>query len=72
MEKEDAFFEFNHWILQGACKYTKYGLEKKINIANKFYNDSMISKSKKKDISNFLTFINNLKSQQQFNKYNYL
>ena len=63
MAKEDAFFEFKHWILQGACKFAKYGLEKKLNITNNFYNDSMISKSKKNEISKFLAFINKLKSQ---------
>ena len=63
MAKEEAFHEFDHWILQNQCKYNKYGLEKKINFTKKFYNDSMISKSKKNEISKFLAFINKLKSQ---------
>jgi len=63
MAKEDALFEFEHWIMQVACKYAKYGLEKKINITKKFYYDPMILKERKQEISKFLTFFNNLKNQ---------
>jgi glycosyltransferase involved in cell wall biosynthesis len=57
MAKEDAFYEFDHWILQSQCKYNKYGLEKKINLIKKFYNDSMIPKYRRIIIQDFLYFI---------------
>ena len=56
--KEEAFHEFDHWILQNECKYNKYGLGKKINFTKKFYKDIKISKNNKIIIKDFLNFIN--------------
>jgi len=63
MAKEDAFFEFNHWLILNQCKFNKYGLEKKINITQKFYNDLMIPKRRKIEIENFLKYITSLISK---------
>ena len=60
MAKEDALHELTHWILQSKCNYNKYGLEKKINITKKFYDDSMIPRYRKFKIENFLKFITKL------------
>ena len=64
MAKEDAFFEFNHWFILNKCKFYKYGLEKKINITQKFYNDLMIPKRRKIEIENFLKYITSLLSKK--------
>ena len=64
MAKEDAFFEFNHWFILNKCRFYKYGLEKKINITKKFYNDLMISKRRKIEIENFLKYITSLISKK--------
>ena len=68
MAKEDVFFEFNHWILQSQCKYNKYGLEKKINLTKKFYNDSMIPKYRRIIIQDFLYFIIKLNTNNSLTK----
>ena len=60
MAKEEAFSEFDHWFLQSKTKYYKYGLERKINITKKFYNDSMMPKYKQKEIEDFLAYLNKL------------
>jgi len=62
MAKEEAYSEFDHWLIQSETKYYKYGLEKKINITKKFYNDPMISKNKKYRLKQFLDFLNNFKT----------
>jgi len=70
MAKEDAFSEFDHWFLQDKTKYYKYGLEKKINITKKFYNDPLMPKDKKNIIKDFLDFLNNLKSNNNITNKN--
>ena len=64
MAKEDIFYEFNQWLILNKCKFYKYGLEKKINITKKIYNDLMIPKQRKIEIKNFLNYITSLISKK--------
>ena len=70
MAKEDAFSEFDHWFLQSKIKYYKYGLEKKINITKKFYNDPMMPKNKQKEIEDFLSYLNKLNTNNNLTNIN--
>ena len=61
LAKEDCFSEFDHWFFQSKSKYCKFGLERKINITKKIYNDPMMPKNKQKEIEDFLDFLNKYK-----------